>query len=170
MPNELIVGAVKPLTGSAEKPADPKTGTFVTPSATAPAGAPQLFANPTLSFDSTLGLLVIEFRDPTGKVASSIPSQKQLEAYRLHEVPLPGQKAAEPAPTEGAAGTGPPVETAGAPAEPASGAPLSAVAVATAVRSGGTAPLPAAAPAAPGGASPGLGAASAAPSAVTASG
>lgn len=38
--------------------------------------------NPTLRFDSRLGLVVIEFRNDTGGVTTSVPSQRQLEAYQ----------------------------------------------------------------------------------------
>jgi hypothetical protein len=96
MPNELIVGAVQPPTGSAEKATDPKSAAFTAPQASGSTESPQLFVNPTLKFDSTLGLLVIEFRDQSGNVSTSIPSQRQLDAYRLHQQPLPGQKPATP--------------------------------------------------------------------------
>jgi hypothetical protein len=92
MPNELIVGAIQPMTGPVEKPTEPKSEPFVASPAASPAESSQLFVNPTLKFDSTLGLLVIEFRDSSGNVSTSIPSQRQLEAYRLHEQPLPGHK------------------------------------------------------------------------------
>jgi hypothetical protein len=84
------------MAGSAEKAADPKAEPFATPQAAAATEAPQLFANPTLQFDGRLGLLVIEFHDTSGKITTSIPSQRQLEAYRMHEQPLPNQKAGTP--------------------------------------------------------------------------
>jgi hypothetical protein len=96
MPNELIVGAVQPLTGSTERPVDSRAEPYPTPTAPTPSEAPQLFVNPTLTFDSRLGLLVIQFHDESGNVSTSIPSQRQLEAYRLHQQPLPGQQPATP--------------------------------------------------------------------------
>lgn len=39
--------------------------------------------NPTLQLNAALGLIVIEFRNDAGTVTSSIPSQQQLDAYRL---------------------------------------------------------------------------------------
>lgn len=39
-------------------------------------------ANPRLRVDRDLGVLVIEFRDMTGKVSVSVPTPRELEAYR----------------------------------------------------------------------------------------
>jgi hypothetical protein len=39
--------------------------------------------NPTLQLNAALGLVVIEFRNDAGVVTNSIPSQQQLNAYRL---------------------------------------------------------------------------------------
>src|SRR5579872_115125 len=38
--------------------------------------------NPTVRFDSTLGLVVIEFRNDSGVVTTQVPSQQQLDAYQ----------------------------------------------------------------------------------------
>lgn len=49
-------------------------------------------ANPRLRVDRDLGVLVIEFRDTTGKVAVSVPTPRELEAYRaavVYGVDLP---------------------------------------------------------------------------------
>jgi len=133
MPNEMIVGAVQPMTGSAEKPADSRADPFTAPQATSSTESPQSFVNPTLKFDSTLGLLVIEFRDTSGNMNISIPSQRQLEAYRLHEQPLPGQKQPvahavvtdePPAVTPTPAAAPVPPTTHGAPAAPAIVSPV----------------------------------------------
>ena len=40
------------------------------------------FPNPTLRLDSSLGMVVLEFHDDAGEVTRSIPSQRQLDAYR----------------------------------------------------------------------------------------
>ena len=45
----------------------------------------QPFINPDLRLDPALGLVVIEFHDQAGKLTSSIPSQRQMDAYRMHE-------------------------------------------------------------------------------------
>jgi len=106
------------MSGSAEKAADPKAEAFTSPQLSSSSDTAQLFVNPTLKFDSTLGLLVIEFKDSSGNVSTSIPSQRQLEAYRLHQQPLPGQsQTAAPSVTDArpAAAAGAPV-TASVPA------------------------------------------------------
>src|SRR5689334_9538145 len=38
--------------------------------------------NPTLRLDAALGLVVIEFRNETGAITTSIPSQRQLQEYQ----------------------------------------------------------------------------------------
>ncbi len=50
-------------------------------SAQVAAAAPPV-ANPTLRLDAALGLVVIEFRNNSGAVTTSIPSERQLEAYQ----------------------------------------------------------------------------------------
>lgn len=41
-------------------------------------------ANPRLRMDRDLGVLVIEFRDSAGEVSVSIPTPRELEAYRAN--------------------------------------------------------------------------------------
>jgi hypothetical protein len=38
--------------------------------------------NPTLRLDAALGLVVIEFRNDSGAITTSIPSQRQLQEYQ----------------------------------------------------------------------------------------
>jgi hypothetical protein len=38
--------------------------------------------NPRLRMDRDLGIVVIEFRDASGQVSVSVPTQRELEAYR----------------------------------------------------------------------------------------
>ncbi len=52
--------------------------------AEAGSGKPSL-PNPSLRLDSQLGLVVIEFRNDSGMVTESIPTQRQLQAYRDSE-------------------------------------------------------------------------------------
>ena len=93
MPNDLSIQAVGPVLGASENPAQPKPETF-TPPAQAPPTAPAvLVANPTLRFDAASGLVVIEYHDAAGDVTTSIPTLRQLEAYRQWNQPLPGQAA-----------------------------------------------------------------------------
>jgi len=64
----------------------------------APAVKPvPLFVNPSFRFDPSVGLMVIEFHDSSDTVTNSIPSQRQLAAYRSHQATPPGeQQAMEP--------------------------------------------------------------------------
>ena len=100
MPNDLSIQAVGPVSGASENPAQPKPESF-TPPAQAPPTAPAVMvANPTLRFDAASGLVVIEYHDADGHVTTSIPTLRQLEAYRHWHQPLPGQTSA---PSTGAA-------------------------------------------------------------------
>lgn len=45
-----------------------------------PASSPII--NPTLRLNAALGLVVIEFRNDAGVITTSIPSQRQMEAYQ----------------------------------------------------------------------------------------
>lgn len=48
-----------------------------------PAPPPELGPpNPRLRMDRDLGILVIEFRDAAGQVSVSVPTERELEAYR----------------------------------------------------------------------------------------
>lgn len=56
-----------------------------------PAAKPtQPYTNPALRLDPALGLVVIEFHDDAGKLTRSIPNQRQIDAYRLHDKTPPG--------------------------------------------------------------------------------
>lgn len=85
MPNELSIQGLTPLSAPGDPTAEPKAEPFVQPAVAAPAVTPQPYVNPSLRLDAALGLVVIEFRDDSGTITSSIPSQRQLEAYRMHE-------------------------------------------------------------------------------------
>jgi hypothetical protein len=61
------------------------------PAQAPPVSAPLLVANPTLRFDVASGLVVIEFHDEAGDVTTSVPTLRQLEAYRVHSQPSPSQ-------------------------------------------------------------------------------
>lgn len=93
----------------------------------APAGS--ALPNPTLRLDAGLAMVVIEFRDDSGAVRSTIPSQQQLDAYRAWERSKTGP------PPRGAPGPGT-GETAGTPGAPVPEAPGEAGVKAVA-RSGG---------------------------------
>ena len=100
MPNDLSIQAVSPLRGAGD------TAVPQREAASAPVPAPEaakpakLYANPDFHFDAAAGLVVIEFRNDTGTVTDTIPTQRQLDAYRSHQ-DTPG----EPTPPKSPDGT-----------------------------------------------------------------
>jgi hypothetical protein len=50
--------------------------------------------NPSLRIEPALNLVVLEFRDGTGEVARTIPSPREIDAYRLGQ-PAEGTEAGE---------------------------------------------------------------------------
>jgi hypothetical protein len=84
MSNDLTVPSVTTSAAAAEAAGQTK-GSANVPAAEAKlvAAAPSLVEpNPSLQLDPALGLVVIEFRNNTGTVTDSIPSERQLEAYQ----------------------------------------------------------------------------------------
>jgi hypothetical protein len=55
--------------------------------------------NPNLRLDPALGLVVLEFRDAGGAVEATIPTRRELEAYRSA-----GQAKSPSTPVDGTAG------------------------------------------------------------------
>src|SRR5450631_3275971 len=97
MSNPLSIPAGLPIPGSGNGTAPSRTNAPAQVIA-APNGKPvQLFANPSFRFDSAVGLVVIEFHNDAGNVTTSIPSQRQLAAYRSHQQTPPGRSAPEAA-------------------------------------------------------------------------
>jgi hypothetical protein len=94
MPSDLSIQAVGSVVGASENPAQPKPQTLTPPAQAPPTTPPVLVANPTLRFDAASGLVVIEYRNANGDVTTSIPTLRQLEAYRQWNRPLPGQASA----------------------------------------------------------------------------
>jgi hypothetical protein len=94
MSNHLSIQTALPIHG---------TGARVRPNASAPPQAAaatatqpaQVFVNPAFRFDPSVGMVVIEFHDDSGKMTNSIPSERQLQAYRTHQE-TPGEQAAPP--------------------------------------------------------------------------
>jgi hypothetical protein len=101
MPNPLSIQAARPAQGSADIAVPPRGSKPSQATSTPPAKPPAVFVNPNFTFDPQVGLVVIEFHDNSGKLMSSIPSQRQLDAYRMHQETPPGQEpsqVAQPAP------------------------------------------------------------------------
>jgi hypothetical protein len=97
MPSELTIKPVQTAQAASETTAEPKAAPFPSPHPSHPAPAGQPYTNPNLHLDASLGLVVIEFRDDAGAITSSIPSQRQIDAYRMHQEALPGSQDANSA-------------------------------------------------------------------------
>jgi hypothetical protein len=83
MPSDLTVPRIASATAvSGERPPSVPSRP---PVAAEGAVAGSALPNPTLRLDAGLAMVVIEFRDESGAVRSSIPSQQQLDAYRAWE-------------------------------------------------------------------------------------
>jgi hypothetical protein len=84
MPNDISVQAVALARAGSDSTA---AAQMEVPAAPVPQAAPvqSPIINPTLRLDTALGLVVIEFRNDSGTVTTSIPSERQLEAYQRWE-------------------------------------------------------------------------------------
>ena len=80
MPNDLAIGPVAVVRTGAELVGEAKAAAIQAPADQAPSSSP--IPNPSLRLDPVLGLVVLEFRSDTGAVTTSIPSQRQLQAYQ----------------------------------------------------------------------------------------
>jgi hypothetical protein len=101
MSNQLSIQSALPVLGSGESQTQTRGSMQVQGSVQAPVLPPvpkpvPLFVNPSRQFDPTVGIEVIQFHDSAGAVSSTIPSQRQLAAYRSHQATLPGEPSPEP--------------------------------------------------------------------------
>jgi hypothetical protein len=93
MSNHLSIQAALPIHGTG---APVRSNASAAPQAAAAAAQPaQVFVNPAFRFDPSVGMVVIEFHDDSGKMTNSIPTERQLQAYRTHQE-TPGEQAAPP--------------------------------------------------------------------------
>jgi hypothetical protein len=90
MSNTSSIQAGLPVNGSGISAAPARSST-PTPASTAKPVA--LFVNPSFRFDPTVGIEVIQFHDAQGTVSNTIPSARQLQAYRTHQETPPGEQA-----------------------------------------------------------------------------
>ena len=97
MSNELSIQPLPPVIAAGDNTVPARSNTQAPAPAVAETKPVQLFVNPSFQFDPSVGLVVIAFHDDAGKVENSIPSERQLEAYRTHQEALPGASA-PPAP------------------------------------------------------------------------
>ncbi len=83
----MSTDALSPLAPPAVLPSIAQARGFPSSIQAAPAAgtevAPSL-PNPRLRLEPSLGLVVIEFRDAVSDVATSIPTRRELDAYRAH--------------------------------------------------------------------------------------
>ncbi|HET6194952.1 MAG TPA: hypothetical protein VFE12_04320 [Acetobacteraceae bacterium] len=84
MSNEISVKAVGALPGSSESGTESRTSATTVPQLQAAVAASPVI-NPTLRLDPALGLVVIEFHNDSGTLTTSIPSQRQIQAYQRWE-------------------------------------------------------------------------------------
>jgi hypothetical protein len=93
MLNDLAIQPLTAVRANAENAGEAKAATSQPPPQPEPAPNPSPIPNPSLRLDPALGLVVLEFRSDTGAVTSSIPSQRQLQAYQkwdaTHFGPIP---------------------------------------------------------------------------------
>jgi hypothetical protein len=107
MSNQLLLPAIPPILESGDgavplrhvAQAGDAAATFRQPAPAQEAVAKPvpLFVNPSFQFDPTVGMVVINFHNDVGKVTNSIPTQRQLEAYRANWQTRPGEQS-PPAP------------------------------------------------------------------------
>jgi hypothetical protein len=95
MPNDLTIHPIPSVLAASEAHGEPRHENIAPPAAAASGSTAQPYVNPSLRLDAALGLVVIEFHDEAGKLTSSIPSQRQIDAYRRHEDTRPGQQRTE---------------------------------------------------------------------------
>lgn len=85
MPSDVTIRGVSAVSASGSNTAGQRNA-IPDPVATArTTTAASPVPNPNLLLDPGLGVVVIEFRDQVGIVTNSIPSQRQIQAYRLWE-------------------------------------------------------------------------------------
>jgi hypothetical protein len=104
MPTDLTISSAGAPVASPDRARSSQPAASATFKAIAPGPPPP---SPTLRFDPSLGILVIEFHNDAGQVSNSIPTQRQLEAYRTRADAGP-QWAPQPFPTDGQAASGTP--------------------------------------------------------------
>jgi hypothetical protein len=82
MPNDLAVQLLTTMRTGTDIVGDAKTAASQPPPQEEHAANTSSIPNPSLRLDPVLGIVVIEFRSDTGAVTTSVPSQRQLQAYQ----------------------------------------------------------------------------------------
>ena len=96
MSDTLSIPPVTAATALAAVEAGSRTGTAAS-SSDAPAARTVLpdLPNPSMHLDPQLGVVVLQFRNTSGVVTNTLPTQAQLDAYRAFGVPHPGETKAD---------------------------------------------------------------------------
>jgi hypothetical protein len=113
MPNELAVESLPAVRTITDLAAVAKVGANQPSPQPEQAPSSSPYPNPSLRLDPALGIVVLEFRSDTGAVTTSIPSERQLQAYQrwdaTHLGPAPagraGNSGADPRPAPGSDAT-----------------------------------------------------------------
>jgi hypothetical protein len=89
MPSDLVLRAVSSAepARAASRMAGPAVAAPALPAVSAP-----VTPNPRLRLDGSLGMVVLEFRGSGGEVANTIPSPREIAAYRaaaMSDAPVP---------------------------------------------------------------------------------
>jgi hypothetical protein len=82
MPNDFTIPTIAAIPFGNARGAKPIAATVKPATLVDTPPTPHLTINPVLRLDEGLGVVVIEFVNDRGEIATSIPSQRQLEAYR----------------------------------------------------------------------------------------
>ena len=85
MSNETSLPAIPAVRTGDSTIAEPRISATSEVAYADPSPAKSPITNPTLRLDARLGLVVIEFRNDSGAITTSIPSQRQLAAYQRWE-------------------------------------------------------------------------------------
>jgi hypothetical protein len=100
MSSDFSVQAVTVARTGNDGTTEQKSAAMVTaPPPAETATPPSPIINPTLRLEPSLGLVVIEFRNDTGAITTSIPSQRQIEAYQRWAQTHSGPSSSQSVPT-----------------------------------------------------------------------
>ena len=89
MRSDISIQGIAPALTTGDPAPDSKESASGGSSGAGSAAAAPIYANPALRLEPALGLVVIEFRDSSGELTKSIPSQRQLQAYKVHALGSP---------------------------------------------------------------------------------
>jgi hypothetical protein len=92
MPNDIVVQPIAAVRTASDAVGEARAASVPPLPRQDHAADPSPIPNPTLRLDPALGLVVIEFRDNSGAITTSIPSQRQLEAYQRWDMTRVGPR------------------------------------------------------------------------------